>query len=215
MDIFFLIHTLYSNFHVTCAINNSLITPAATVPSEYSLRCVQHEIESATKALKRMAQTPESSDREVKKRYISPNSLFPEDQESSDENNGNDSDDDMGPSAKKQKIKLEESSSYRQRVDVKRSKDIKFIDRTSIITPPPPLPTALPNKQKLLTNNYLNNTNNNNNNNNGSRSNSISRSSSSSNNSNNNMNRPNPTTPTPAGKKNAIKGIDEVKNKTK
>ncbi|KAI9469748.1 MAG: hypothetical protein EXX96DRAFT_623362 [Benjaminiella poitrasii] len=33
-------------FHVTCAINNSLITPAAIVPPDFSPRCIQHQFKA-------------------------------------------------------------------------------------------------------------------------------------------------------------------------
>ena len=33
-------------WHVTCAINNNIITPAASVPASFSPRCVKHEIKS-------------------------------------------------------------------------------------------------------------------------------------------------------------------------
>lgn len=159
---------LFSNFHVTCAINNSLITPAATVPTHTPLRCVQHEIESTTNALKRRGQSPESSgdSRQVKKRHTSPNSLFPEDQESSDgelklfesSQQTEDSDDDMGTGAtKKKKLKIEEILSYRERLDAKRKKEIKSSSEKSPVTTTAP-PTPSTSKPKLPNKPYFNNT---------------------------------------------------------
>ncbi|KAK4509267.1 uncharacterized protein ATC70_007617 [Mucor velutinosus] len=78
-------------WHVTCAINNNIITPAASVPASFSARCVKHEIKSSKS---KASSTPQKKKgrRLVKSKKISDSEDSDEDED--DDFEGEDDEDD-------------------------------------------------------------------------------------------------------------------------
>ncbi|KAF1797868.1 hypothetical protein FB192DRAFT_1396611 [Mucor lusitanicus] len=131
-------------WHVTCAINNNIITPAASVPASFSARCVKHEIKSS-KSKSSSSSTPQKKKgrRLVKSKKISDSEDSDEDEdddfEGQDDDDDEDDDDDddeeeeeededeeMGPEKKKDN-KGKDSSSKKQHTDDS-NKDSKVKD---------------------------------------------------------------------------------------
>ncbi|CAO3608978.1 unnamed protein product [Mucor fragilis] len=80
-------------WHVTCAINNNIITPAASVPASFSARCVKHEVKSSKS--KSSSSTPQKKKgrRLVKAKKISDSEDSDEDEDEDFEGEEDDEDD--------------------------------------------------------------------------------------------------------------------------